>query len=40
VSHSTDVGCISEENTSEEATSYRNHCAADSNIGTCTIYMP
>jgi hypothetical protein len=40
VSHLTGVGCISEENTSEEATSYRNHCAADSNIGTCTIYMP
>jgi len=40
VSHSTDVGCISEENTCEEATSNWNYCIADGNIGPCTILGP
>ena len=38
--HSTDVGCISEENTCEEATSNWNYCIADGNIGPCTILGP
>ena len=38
VSHSTDVGCISEENTCEEATSNWNCCTADGNIGIGPIF--
>jgi hypothetical protein len=37
VSHSTDVGCISEENTREETTSNRNYCATDGNIGISAV---